>query len=644
MKERNVGGKSQITSDGKITFYSNGNITTNGKKIKTVGDQDGVKLDVKPEKLKVEATENDDSVNVYVGMFFDGTGNNRYNSEKTYYSKITSGDKFYKSDTIPSSFKFIKKVKDKDNKEIDVKVKVADRDSYWNPYSNVAKLFDLYKEVKIEDYRDNDNHPEYGVHYILKQYVEGIGTRKDEEDDILGSAFGRHDWGIIGRVEEGIESMVAEQFITIPKTKKINKIVFDVFGFSRGAAAARHFCNEVKKKAVYENEMVNDPYDKFPMPSGKTILSSHAGGLLGQKLKEIGYKPVGQTYEIEIRFLGLFDTVVGDMVIRDNLGYKLSFIPGVGIVTSLGQAMLQTIKTSLTGLGIKKVFHIVAQNEWRENFALTPTDAGYTLYMLGAHSDIGGGYANLDKYKTVVDYFDVPVDDTTTLAEKQKVKEFYTSRYFSKDKEEINIINTYDHYREVTAEPLFEDGFPVLESNEVQRAGDYVSPREWVYDPTKKHMLSERKISDHYMITDERVISNKYSLVPMYVMLQKAIDNGVPFYQDYKQAEKSGITISNTFEHEIPDDSTILKDYLEIMLAIAKKQANDTYTIPVEMYSHICNKYIHLSAHYGGLDALYSKTGDHYLLGNYGFINHPVAYSKDENGNISYKRKIYENR
>jgi len=335
------------------------------------------------------------------------------------------------------------------------------------------------------------------------------------------------------------------------------------------------------------------------------------------------------------RFRILYDTVVGDMVIRDNLGYKLSFIPGVGIVTSFGQAMLQTIKTSLAGLGIKKVFHIVAQNEWRENFALTPTDVGYTLYMLGAHSDIGGGYANLDKYKTVVDYFDVPVDDTTTLAEKQKVKEFYTSRYFSKDKEEINLINTYDHYREVTAEPLFEDGFPVLESNEVQRAGDYVSPREWVYDPTKKHMLSERKISDHYMITDERVISNKYSLVPMYVMLQKAIDNDVPFYENYKVAKD----VPNSFEHEIPDDSTVLKGYLEKMLAIAKKQSNETYTIPVEIYSHICNKYVHLSAHYGGLDALYSKTGDHYLLGNYGFINHPVAYSKDENGNISYKRK-----
>lgn len=635
MKQRNVGGKSQITSDGKITFYSNGNITTNGNKIKTVGEKDGVKLDVKPEKFTIDDVENADPVNVYIGMFFDGTGNNRYNSEKTYYSKINSGDKFYKSDTIPSNFKFIKTVKDEDNKEIDVKVKVADRDSYWNPYSNVAKLFDLYKEQKSHGYTDPKN-PQFGKHYILKQYVEGIGTKKDEEDDILGSAFGRHDWGIIGRVEEGIDKLIKLQFSTVPKTKKINKIVFDVFGFSRGAAAARHFCNEVKKTIDYKVI----PKDRHTQGAAKTEII-HAGGLLGQKLKENGYEPVGKTYEIEIRFLGVFDTVVGDMVIRDNLGYKLSFIPGVGILTSVGQAMLQTIKTSLTGLGIKKVFHIVAQNEWRENFALTPTDAGYTLYMLGAHSDIGGGYASLDKYKTVVDYFDVPVDDTKTLAEKQKVKEFYTSRYFSKDNAEINIVNTYDHYREVTSEPLFDDGFPVIESNEVQRPGDYVSPKEWMYDPTKKHMLSERKISDHYMITDERVISNKYSLVPMYVMLHKAIDNGVPFYENHKLSPND---IPNSFEHEIPENDTVIKDYLAKMLDISKKQANEVYTLPVEMYSHICNKYVHLSAHYGGLDALYSKTGDHYLLGNYGFINHPVAYSKDENGNISYKRKIYENR
>lgn len=576
------------------------------------------------------------SVNVYIGMFFDGTGNNRYNSDKTYYSKINSSEAYYKADTIPEHFKIIKTVRDKQQKEVNVEVKVADRDSYWNPYSNIAKLFDLYKEVKIMD-----NKKELGGDYfILKQYVEGIGTKQDEEDDVLGSALGRGDWGVLGRVEQGIEKMITDQFSSISKYKKINKIVFDVFGFSRGAAAARHFCNEVKKKAVYGSELVNDPYDKYPMPSGKVLLKEPAGGLLGKKLKEKGYLPVGKTYEIEIRFLGIFDTVVGDMVIKENLGYKLSILPILGVVPAVVQQSLQTIKTSLVGLGIKKVFHITAHNEWRENFALTPTDVGYTLSMLGAHSDIGGGYASLDKYKTVVDFFDVPANNSSILVEKQKVKEFYTSHYFSKDKTEMDLINTYDHYLETTADPLIDEYFPRYESKQVERKADYIPSQAYVYDPTKKHTISENKLSDHYMITDQRAISNKYSLVPMYVMLHKAIDHEVPFYKDYKQAP----SIKKGFEYEIPEKDTILKDYLTKMQEVSKKEDNTSYDLPNEMYSHICNKYVHLSAHYGGLDTLYSKTGDHAILGNYGFINHPVQYTKDENGNISYKRKIYENR
>lgn len=593
-----------------------------------------------PEKYVPKQPEN--SVNVYIGMFFDGTGNNRFNSEKTYYSKINSSNAYYKADTIPASFQFIKTVRDKNQIESNVKVKVADRDSYWNPYSNIVKLFDLYKQVTSNDYTDPEN-PQYGKHYILKQYIEGIGTKQDKEDDVLGSALGRSDWGILSRVEEGIENMVNDQFTNIPTNKKINKIVFDVFGFSRGAAAARHFCNEVCKKADYTSELVNDPYDKHSIPSGKVLLKTPAGGLLGKKLKEKGYEPVGQTYNIEIRFLGVFDTVVGDMVIKENLGYKLAILPVIGLVPAVAQASLQTIKTSVAHLGIKKVFHITAQNEWRENFALTRTDAGFTFTMLGAHSDIGGGYASLDKYKSVVDFFDVPVKDSGILAEKQKVKDFYVNHYFSKNKTEIDLINTYDHYQEVTAEPLFGKSFPTIERKEVERDSDYVPPKDRVYDPTKKHTESETKISDHYMITDQKAISNKYSLVPMYVMLQKAIDNEVPFYENYRIAMENDAEINYPFEYEMSEDA-ILKDYLTKMLDISKKEDNVPYKLSTEMYSHICNKYVHLSAHYGGLDALYSKTGDHYLLGNYGFVNHPVAYTKDENGNIAYQRKIYENR
>ncbi|MEP6806837.1 MAG: hypothetical protein ABI892_20080 [Flavobacterium sp.] len=319
-------------------------------------------------------------------------------------------------------------------------------------------------------------------------------------------------------------------------------------------------------------------------------------------------------------------------------------MPVIGLVSSVAQASLQTIKTSLAGLGIKKVFHIVAQNEWRENFALTPVDTGFTFTMLGAHSDIGGGYASLDKYKSVVDFFDVPVNNSGILAEKQKVKDFYVNHYFSKNKTEIDLINTYDHYQEATAEPLFDKYFPIIESKEVQRPGDYLPPRDRVYDPTKKHTVSETKLSDHYMITDQRVISNKYSLIPMYVMLQKAIDNEVPFFEDYKTAIGNNAKIDYPFEYEIPEKDSILKNYLTKMLEVSKKEDNTPYKLSKEMYSHVCNKYVHLSAHYGGLEALYSKTGDHSILGNHGFVNHPVDYQKDENGNITYQRKFYANR
>ncbi|MBZ4033533.1 hypothetical protein K6T82_02060 [Flavobacterium sp. 17A] len=80
------------------------------------------------------------------------------------------------------------------------------------------------------------------------------------------------------------------------------------------------------------------------------------------------------------------------------------------------------------------------------------------------------------------------------------------------------------------------------------------------------------------------------------------------------------------------------------MLEASKEEDGKDYAIPTDMYRHICNKYVHLSAHYGGLDALYSKTGDHYLLGDYGFVNYPVPYTIDEKGNVTYQRKIYANR
>ena len=124
----------------------------------------------------------------------------------------------------------------------------------------------------------------------------------------------------------------------------------------------------------------------------------------------------------------------------------------------------------------------------------------------------------------------------------------------------------------------------------------------------------------------------------MYMMLQKGIDNKVPFYDDYKIANPK---VPHEFEYEIPDTDKykILKQYMEIMLEEGKKEGVGNYTIPSEIYQHICNHYIHLSANFGGLAAIGVKTGDHHLLESLGFVNQPVAPKVDKDGSVYYERE-----
>ena len=645
-RTRIVNGKYKKITHKDYNLFSEGNTNINalGKNQfkadnKTVYDS---KVKTAPEY------QPDDSVNLYIGMFFDGTGNNRFNSDRIYYPNLQKGNGQIKGEDIPSDFSFTKSVIEKDQNK-NVTVKITDRDSYWNPYSNVAKLFDLYKEIKEQNHRDIKN-PEFGEHLILKQYIEGIGTKRDEADDFLGSGMARGSWGIIRRVEEGIDKLVTNQMVNVPKNKKINKIVFDVFGFSRGAAAARHFCNEVKKKVKYSKAIRDEMEIKRGKPAIKYV-SKHAGGRLGKELSKAGYKSVGDTYRIEIRFLGVFDTVVSDMIIKENMGYKLAlgnYMIPVLALAPLAQEALPGIKTKISGLNIGYTFHIRAQTEWRKNFAFTPTEEGYTLGMLGAHSDIGGGYAELDKYESTLAFFDVPHGDTNTLSKMEIYKDYYIKSFISKntsEKKEIEFANTYDHYIEMSATPLIDKYFPIYTTSEVHKDPEYRIPEAVIYDPTKKHVLAEKKISDHYILKDSRYISNKYSLVPMQLMLEKAIKHNVPFYENYNDAPD----VKRKFEYEIPSTSEyeVLNNYLNLMREVSESENKDkdnTYSIPTEIYSEICNKFVHLSAHFGGMknDFINVKAGDHHFLEKFVFINQPVAPTIS-NENVNYVREIFKN-
>ena len=604
-RTRIVKGKITERVKGDISIYSASNIIeTSLQSIVETGKEKGISFG-QPSKPSEYQPEN--TIILYIGMFFDGTGNNRFNSESLYYTKVKGNNDRIKSSEIPTQLSFTltpEKIKEKDIS----KINISNRDSYWNPYSNIVKLHDLYKEKSETDLRTKKNK------YILKQYVEGIGTEKYKEDSVGGSSMGRGNTGIITKVERGIKDLVKEKIATLPKDKKIYKIVFDVFGFSRGGAAARHFCNEVKKPAYYVTRTKQDPYDrKGRILTKEKDLVKHAGGILGAELNKIGLKPYEETYNnIEIRFLGLFDTVVSDLVVKENIGYKIApFFNGIPIIA---QEYLEDIKTNISGLGIKKVFQIRANDEWRANFAYTPTEDGYTLHMLGAHSDIGGGYAELDKYTSILGFFDATKGDEEMFKQQEKVRKYFIDGDYCKENE-IWFEKIYEHT----------SGFSIESS------------------PTETTPIYE-KISGHYILKTSRYISNKYSLVPMYVMIQKAIDYGVPFYKDYNEAKKGGNRIDYPFEYEIPDieEFKMLREYLKKMLDVSKDESKKSYSLSSEMFEHIRNRYVHLSSHYAGLDTLGHKDGDHHFSGDLLFINRPVKYKEDENGKIFYEREIYK--
>ncbi|SCY24269.1 Uncharacterized alpha/beta hydrolase domain [Flavobacterium anhuiense] len=261
-----------------------------------------------------------------VGVFFDGTNNNKNNTKaKEYYDKRARGKKLTPEEEI-SAEAYRRYGRDHESS------------SYYNDWSNVARLHDAYP----------DN---------LAVYVDGIGTVKEKGDELLGAGFGTGDTGILGKVKEGCEKLA----IAISKqseTKEIPVLYLDVFGFSRGAAAARVFLNEISKKAL-------------PL----SVNQKNKAGYLGYYLAKNGIK----VSLIKVRFLGLFDTVSSYSALasaKTNFDNDKTEIP----LNNLSKA--------------ETVMHFTATDEHRNNFSLTKTTVGKEKEFPGVHSDIGGSYNN----------------------------------------------------------------------------------------------------------------------------------------------------------------------------------------------------------------------------------------------------------
>lgn len=275
-----------------------------------------------------------------VGIFFDGTGNNM--------------DADYKKPSLSE-----------------------------RKHSNIVKIFNTYPSRNEDGY--------------FKHYIPGVGTSFPEIGDsghALGGPFAwngenRIIWAftrllndpqyyvlksilmndeVSARVTDNMASITNPAFMRQHvlknwqknlaanlkgKRPRIELINLSVFGFSRGAAEARAFCNW-----LFE---VCDP----------------AGG---------GWEFAGMP--IRLNFLGIFDTVAS-----------------VGVPDSLGNAILEGHQSWADNNmqihpAIEQCVHFVAGHEVRAAFPLDsvrvgnvyPGNAKEVMYP-GAHSDIGGGYS-----------------------------------------------------------------------------------------------------------------------------------------------------------------------------------------------------------------------------------------------------------
>lgn len=192
----------------------------------------------KPEERKQE----DVGIVLRLGLFLDGTGNNQANSALTEQCRHEDLQQFDEL-ALSAIISYCARYGYRDPGE-DGLFRTAPNNSYGNAPSNVADLGRLYP--------DNTDQPVAlgaDIGYV-PVYIEGIGTTSEGSDSVLpAQVSGRGETGILHRVAESPELIRAQlrRFLETNPGTTIRRLEFDLFGFSRGAAAARHFANEVLK-------------------------------------------------------------------------------------------------------------------------------------------------------------------------------------------------------------------------------------------------------------------------------------------------------------------------------------------------------------------------------------------------------------
>lgn len=358
---------------------------------------------------KSESTESQKiDITVIIGIFFDGTNNNRlqvligkkYREKKKKHNTLTNEEKELvkkfatdglskglNKDTLDSTGKIKKEIlTDEDINSIYKKhhfrvLGLSRADMRADNFTNIAIMEPFYNPVQGQNPPANT--------YSYRIYVTGSGTYADIEKSTssTGLGMGSGETGVVQKVKDALEAMRKKIIDKINSNSDIRFVQYKIhlFGFSRGATEARLFvdlCSKIgeKKRQNKLSKVIKKYTDKEYTKSVDRIHFS----------KEKDNK-------IEFPFVGIFDTVSSIGVIRKSIWNPIvtkasSLIYGYHDENNkyLGLNTLAFEKS------VVKVVHICAMDEYRENFALVTVpivkNKVEQFFLPGAHADIGGGY------------------------------------------------------------------------------------------------------------------------------------------------------------------------------------------------------------------------------------------------------------
>ena len=203
-------------------------------------------------------------------------------------------------------------------------------------WSNVALLYDAVSSKPNDEVVQS------------RKYLDGVGTREGET--LSGGGFGI---GLDERVEEAYDFLYQE-FDKASKRGEEPHVY--IFGFSRGAFAARWFASLLDFSGVSKGS-----------PTPRKLFVNHQK----QNEKEAKHLIESQKvyYPVSVDFLGVWDTVEA----------SIDKIDGIDILPKC----------------VAKAFHALAIDEWREPFKPTrfkKSEKVTEVWFPGSHTDIGGGY------------------------------------------------------------------------------------------------------------------------------------------------------------------------------------------------------------------------------------------------------------